>query len=72
MLSESFFEIPDVVAGESADALLLPREAIEWRGGRSFVRMASGGETEVKTGLADDARIEIVSGLAEGDEVWLP
>ena len=62
----------DVVAGESADALLLPREAIEWRGGRSFVRMASGGETEVKTGLADAARIEIVSGLAEGDEVWLP
>jgi len=62
----------DVVAGEASAALLLPREAIEWRGGRSFVRKASGEETEVKTGLADAAQIEIVSGLAEGDEVALP
>ena len=62
----------DVVAGESSDALTLPREALEWRGGRSFVRKASGEETEVKTGLADAARIEITSGLAEGDEVALP
>ncbi len=62
----------DVVAGESSAALLLPREAIEWRGGRSFVRKASGEDTEVKTGLADTARIEITSGLAEGDEVALP
>ena len=62
----------DVVAGESSDALTLPREALEWRGGRSFVRKASGEETEVKTGLADAARIEITSGLAEGDDVALP
>ena len=62
----------DVVAGESSNALLLPREAVEWRGGRSFVRKASGEETEVKTGLADALRIEIVSGLSAGDEVRLP
>ena len=62
----------DVVAGESAHALTLPREAVEWRDGRSYVRKASGEETEVKTGLADAARIEITSGLAEGDEVALP
>ena len=62
----------DVVAGESSDALTLPREAVEWRDGRSYVRKASGEETEVKTGLADAARIEITSGLAEGDEVALP
>ena len=62
----------DIVAGESSDALLVPREAVEWRGGRSFVRKASGEETEVKTGLADALRIEIVSGLSAGDEVRLP
>ena len=62
----------DVVAGESSNALLLPREAVEWRGGQSFVRKASGEETEVKTGLADALRIEIVSGLSAGDEVRLP
>ena len=62
----------DVVAGESSNALLLPREAVEWRGGRSFVRKASGEETEVKTGLADALRIEIVFGLSAGDEVRLP
>ena len=62
----------EVVAGESSNALLLPREAVEWRGGRSFVRKASGEETEVKTGLADALRIEIVSGLSAGDEVRLP
>ena len=62
----------DVVAGEASNALTLPREAVAWRGGRSFVRKASGEETEVKTGLADAARIEITSGLAEGDEVALP
>ena len=62
----------DVVAGEASNALTLPREAVAWRGGQSFVRKASGEETEVKTGLADAARIEIVSGLAEGDEVALP
>ena len=62
----------DVVAGEASNALTLPREAVAWRGGQSFVRKASGEETEVNTGLADAARIEIVSGLAEGDEVALP
>ena len=62
----------DIVAGESSDALFVPREAVAWRGGRSFVRKASGEETEVKTGLADALRIEIVSGLSAGDEVRLP
>ena len=62
----------DVVAGKASNALTLPREAVEWRDGRSYVRKTSGEETEVKTGLADAARIEITSGLAEGDEVALP
>ncbi len=62
----------EIVAGESSGALLLPREAIEWRGGQSFVRRDSGEEVAVQTGLADATRVEIVSGLAEGDRVRLP
>ncbi len=62
----------DVLAGEATNALWLPREALVWREGRSYVWTASGAETEVQTGLSDAARVEIVSGLAEGDEVRLP
>ncbi len=62
----------EIVAGEAAEALLLPREAVAWRGGQAYVRKASGEEAAVQTGLADETRIEIVSGLAEGEEVRLP
>ncbi len=66
----------DIVAGESTNALLVPREALEWRGGEARVRRVSEGggleETEVAIGLADEARVEIVSGLAEGDRVRVP
>ena len=62
----------DVVAGEEAETLWLPREAVAWRDGAASVRRASGEEVPVETGLADATRIEIVSGLAAGDEVRLP
>jgi HlyD family secretion protein len=62
----------EVVAGETAEALWLPREAVAWRDGAATVRRVAGEETAVVTGLADATRIEIVSGLAEGDEVRLP
>ena len=66
----------EIVAGESPDALLLPREAIEWRGAQARVRkLSAAGEAEevvVRTGLADAAQVEIVAGLAAGDRVLLP
>ena len=66
----------DILAGESTNALLVPREALEWRGGEARVRRVGEGggleETEVAIGLADEARVEIVSGLAEGDRVRVP
>jgi len=62
----------EVVAGEAADALLLPREAIEWREGEAWVTRASGESVSVQTGLADLSRIEITEGLSEGDRVRLP
>lgn len=62
----------EIVAGEAAHALLLPREAVRWRGPQATVRKASGEEVVLQTGLADATRLEIVSGLKEGDEVLLP
>lgn len=62
----------EVVAGEKNDVLLLPREAIEWRGGEAWVTRASGEALPVQTGLADLSRVEITSGLNEGDRVRLP
>ena len=62
----------EIVAGEASQALLVPRAALAWRGAQTVVRRAAGGETPVQTGLADETRVEIVSGLAAGDEVQLP
>ena len=66
----------EIIAGESSDALRLPREAVEWRGSQAIVRRLSGKgaaeEIPVRTGLADAARLEIIAGLAEGDRVLLP
>jgi HlyD family secretion protein len=66
----------EILAGESSSALVVPREAVEWRGSQAWVRkMSATGEpeeTRVQTGLADGMRLEIVAGLAEGDTVVLP
>jgi len=66
----------EIVAGESTDALLLPREAIEWRGSQAWVRRLSrqgkAKEILVQTGLTDATQVEIIDGLAEGDRVQLP
>ena len=62
----------EILAGESDQALRLPREAVEWRGNQAFVRKTSGEEVEVQIGLADARFVEITSGLAEGEEVRLP
>jgi multidrug efflux pump subunit AcrA (membrane-fusion protein) len=65
-----------IVAGESTNALVLPRAAIEWRGAQAWVRKKTenGGieEIPVHIGLSDIGRVEITSGLAEGDGVAMP
>jgi HlyD family secretion protein len=66
----------EIVAGESEDALRIPREAIEWRGTEAWVRRWTGPGVEeavaVETGLASATHVEIMLGLAEGDRVLLP
>lgn len=66
----------EILAGESEQALLLPRAAVEWRGDQAWVRKRRENgtveELKVQTGLADAARLEITAGLAEGSVVELP
>ncbi|MDR0994629.1 MAG: HlyD family efflux transporter periplasmic adaptor subunit [Verrucomicrobiota bacterium] len=66
----------DVVTGEAADALWIPRAALVYRDGRAMVRRVDVGgrvrEVAVETGLMAADRVEIVSGLSEGDRLRLP
>lgn len=68
----------DIRAGYSASAevelarrehvLLLEESALKFSDGKAFVQMCAGGrEREVTVGVSDGVRIEVVSGLVEGD-----
>jgi macrolide-specific efflux system membrane fusion protein len=57
--------------------LVVPQEAVTMREGESYVRVPSDSagsepkEVAVKTGLSDGRKVEIVSGLQEGDHVLI-
>jgi membrane fusion protein, macrolide-specific efflux system len=62
------------VVERKEDVLLVPADAVQQREGRSTVRVPGpdgGGPAarEVETGLTDGRRVEVVSGLREGDKV---
>ena len=62
------------VREQSLGTLRIPVNALYRDSGVTYVYIVSGGEmeyTEVKTGAANDAYVEILSGLAEGDEVYV-
>jgi multidrug efflux pump subunit AcrA (membrane-fusion protein) len=62
----------DFVLASRENALVIPRAALFVEGGRSFVRRRAESEwqeRDVRTGLETPQRIEIISGLAEGDEI---
>ncbi len=60
---------------QQEDVLLIPEIAIEKRDGRSFVRVLKEKliqEKEIETGLrGEDRRIEVISGLKEGERVLI-
>jgi membrane fusion protein (multidrug efflux system) len=61
-----------VIVGERANALLVPEEAIVPQGAEFFVYKVVDGQARrvpVKIGVRRDARVEIVEGLAAGDQV---
>ncbi|HWQ60748.1 MAG TPA: efflux RND transporter periplasmic adaptor subunit, partial [Negativicutes bacterium] len=64
-----------VNVAESKNVLTVPLSAVKEESGQKYVTVMAGGKeqkTPVKTGLSDDEKTEVVSGLNEGDQVVLP
>ena len=64
-----------ITTGTRKKVLTLPKEAVKRKGKKSFVVMQAGGELEdrsVELGWRDGGKIEVVSGLNDGDEVGIP
>jgi HlyD family secretion protein len=62
----------EIVSASQKDALIVPLRAVHTEGGRSYVNRWAGSRTErveVELGLTTDTKVEIASGLAEGDVV---
>ncbi len=62
----------DLVTDEKSSVLSIPVRAIVTREGKTFVRVKAGEgieEREVKAGIRAGGRVEILSGLVEGEEV---
>ena len=62
----------NVVVSQSEKSLLVPREAVESKGGKWFVRVKTGDQfvqREVKLGMSDNLQIAVLEGVREGDEV---
>lgn len=62
----------EIIIQSKENVLTVPVEAVNSRKGEYYVSLTDGSEKKVEVGLYDDTNIEIVSGLTEGDEVYLP
>ena len=62
----------EIIIQSKENVLTVPVEAVSTRKDEYYVSLTDGTEAKVEVGLYDDTNIEIVSGLTEGDEVYLP
>ncbi len=64
-----------VITREASDVLLVPRRAVRLSGGKAYVERVGPGDAlesvEVTMGMSDPAVVQIVSGLQEGDRVFV-
>jgi len=67
----------EIVTEVVRDALVIPETAIRYRGDQIFAEVVEragasrGEEREIEIGIVEGARVQVLSGLAEGDEVAL-
>jgi HlyD family secretion protein len=64
----------NVVVDQNDSALLVPREAVESKDGKSFVRVKTGDQfvpREVTLGVSDNLNIAVLSGVRAGEEIAL-
>jgi RND family efflux transporter MFP subunit len=63
------YAVARVVTARAASAVVVPRDAVFQRGGQKMVYVVSGERataTPIQEGLADGARVQVVSGVAAG------
>ena len=71
-LLPGMFAQVQVVAAQKPDAILVPREAVVQQGTSSVVFVNDNGKAsqrQVQTGMSDATSIEVVSGIAPGEQV---
>jgi HlyD family secretion protein len=63
-----------IIIQKKDSVLTIPERVVTFRNDSTFVKIAMGSgkeeERQIKTGLSDAIKIEVVSGLKEGDEVF--
>ncbi len=66
----------NIIQERKEGVLLLAKEAIKHKDGKSFVLLKENGgkpqRVEIKTGLSDDINAEIISGLSADDKIAIP
>ncbi|AMV37403.1 efflux RND transporter periplasmic adaptor subunit [Planctomyces sp. SH-PL62] len=72
LIRPGLYAYATIIAEEHEDVLSVPASAVASEGGKSFCVTLEEGRArrkEVKLGLSDGKRTEVVSGIGEGDEV---
>jgi len=62
----------NVVVNQSESSLVIPREGVELRDGKWFVRVKTGDQfvpREVKIGASDNLHVAVLDGVREGEEI---
>ena len=72
-LRAHMFGAAHLTLGERPDALLVPRDAVQWEGCCNVVFVPAGPASfsarKVQLGGANDAQVEVLTGLSEGEQV---
>jgi HlyD family secretion protein len=75
-LREGLSVTVSIVIDQASDVLLVPNQAITYRGGEAYVQVVSpDGTTEersIQTGISDWQYTEVTDGLSEGEQVIVP
>jgi HlyD family secretion protein len=75
-LREGLSVTVSIVISQASDVLLVPNQAITYRGGEAYVQVVSpDGTTEersIQTGISDWQYTEVTDGLSEGEQVVVP
>ncbi len=75
MLKPTMTARVSIQSGESKNTILVPLSAIKENQGQPYVQIMVSGKIEninVTTGLSNEDKVEITSGLADGDQIVLP